>query len=46
MSIVSVRWPPASPVMSFFFSSGVRPSRLSEPTMSQLVPAASAGRPG
>ena len=40
--IVSVRWPSTSPVLSFFCSFLVRPSRLSEPTSSQTVPSVSA----
>jgi hypothetical protein len=44
--IVSVRLPAVSPVVSLAFSSSVSPSRLSEPTISQFVPAAAAGRPG
>ncbi|MGA9311245.1 MAG: hypothetical protein WBV74_12850 [Pseudonocardiaceae bacterium] len=47
--IVSVRPPPAaasSPVVSLDSWSGVRPARLSEPTISQLVPAVPAIRPG
>ena len=46
--IVSVRWPTSPPVASSFSCSGVRPARLSEPTISQFVPepepALSAGR--
>ena len=46
--IVSVRCPPASPespVASRSSSAADRPWRLSEPTISQFVPDAAAGRP-
>ena len=36
--MVSVRWPTSPPVARSFSSCAVRPCRLSEPTISQLVP--------
>ena len=42
--IESVRLPSAEPVWSFFFSSSVMPSRLSEPTIRYVVQSPSLGR--
>ena len=42
--IVSVRWPAALPVPSFFRSAFDRPSRESEPTSRYVVPGCAAGR--